>query len=365
VHWPLLVFYKYFVFRPIGLTDKIILLLLSFILGFILYHLIERQFMRRSTPAKALGLTTIFGTVAIGVIACNIVISHEGILSRVPEANRAFIGDPVQFHIQNYGGYGFTLDPILGDQTGRESGVIGGDSFALQYAYGLDKILKDGNMLLRGEFQHGCILSSKYTRIVNNVPQENCRQTYKRMISKLSGHDQPLIIAQHWAGYQGEIVGADNRRVDTSTETEYKRVLEDILDSMRDDIGDRELFIVGSQPIRLGGSAPQCLMRPSYIMQPCLSMMEYDRSLSSSNFVNQILSNYAESRPRTKFIDPADTLCHLGKCNNFSEGRILYSDSVHLSREGSAVAARAIFDRIGKSLSTAKLEENSDKSGLN
>ena len=348
VHWPLLVFYKYYVSRPIGLEDKLGLFLASFILGALLYALVERQFMRRSRIAKQAGLAAVFGSVAVGLAACIVVIQHEGMPSRVPESNRAFVGDPVQFHIHNYGGAGYQLSTVIGDTAGKKIAVLGGDSFALQYAHGLDEIMKADYELMLGEFQHGCILSGTFTRIVNNVPQANCRDTYRRMISRLEGNDLPLIIAQHWAGYRGQIVDGDNKRIASLEDSDYRQVLVEILDGTRKDIGSRKMIIIGSQPILPGGASPQCLTRPAYLRQPCVDKMEYDQESSASVFVNNVLADYASGRYNTYFVDPAHTLCRNGRCKTFVEGKIFYSDAVHLSKDGSSIAAEGILRQIRK-----------------
>ncbi|WP_373420532.1 SGNH hydrolase domain-containing protein [Pseudomonas aeruginosa] len=116
-------------------------------------------------------------------------------------------------------------------------------------------------------------------------------------------------------------------------------------------MGGRDLYIVGGQPFKSNSlDTASCLMRPSYIHQRCESIISYRKSDSKSEETNSILIEFARKHKKTHFIDVSPSLCSNGSCTPFRDGKILYSDPTHLSKEGSDIAslARISHDRINK-----------------
>ncbi|WP_434571580.1 acyltransferase [Pseudomonas sp. Z3-6] len=347
VHWPIAVFYKYYVFRSITLPEKLVLLAASFVLGTILYLSVERLFMGKWKHVKSVGLTAVAASVATLAYGSVQVIERSGITSRIPAEYLKFASDPVNFHTNNYGGYGYSLEPILGDAKGRLVGVMAGDSYALQYAKGIDNELKGKGLALSGVFRHGCILSKEYTRILNNVPRQDCKDAYAKALSKLEGNDLPFILAQSWSGYSNKIADHEGKNIERDGKREYSDVIEDILLRARIDIGDRPFFIVGSQPFLYEKiNAVSCLLRPRYVAQGCEALLEFSLEESSSFQINKTLKRFASSYPNTFYIDAASALCRDGICKTVRDGKILYSDATHLSLEGSLISAKPMLDVI-------------------
>ncbi|MBA1278124.1 acyltransferase family protein [Stutzerimonas stutzeri] len=347
VHWPLVVFYKYYVFREITLSEKLALLVTAIALGAALYYSVEKLFMAKRKLIKPIGISAIAAACAVSVYGCSVVLKYEGIKSRVPAEYLSFASDPKNFHINNYGGHGYRLDTVLGDKRGEPIAIFGGDSFALQYAKGFDHELAGSGKYIDGVFQHGCVISGEYTRVLNNVPRQACRDKYADMIKKLDGNDLTLIYAQSWTGYrgilsnsQGDIVGTD--------EASYQLVLLDMLERMRSDIGpNRKMIIIGSQPfLSADKSAASCLVRPQYVAQECDSQLSYKVESSAPYSVNAELRNFAKKHHNTFYIEPANSLCNKGICKAYDEGKILYSDGSHLSIDGSIIASRTIVRDI-------------------
>ncbi|WP_413794638.1 MULTISPECIES: acyltransferase family protein [unclassified Pseudomonas] len=339
VHWPLLVFYKYYVFRETSPMEKIVLLLTSIALGAALYYSVEKLFMAKRNFIKPLGLIAIATASAISIYGCSIIISSEGMKNRVSKEYLNFTNDPKNFHINNYGGNGYKLDAPLGDTQGKALAILAGDSFALQYAHGLDSSLNTSGGFIQSQFQHGCLFSKNYVRLVNNHPVKGCRESYDALLKKLSSNQLPLIIAQHWAGYRGQIADENLELIDSTSDDRYRDIIFDLLAKIRADIGNRKLIIIGSQPISKGGSPAECILRPSYVTQPCESLLSYNRKKSMSEFTNGILNDFAHTHSNTYFLDPSNAFCPKDQCRNISAGKILYSDYVHLSKDGSDVAA--------------------------
>lgn len=350
VHWPIAVFYKYYVFRELVIWDKLALISLAFILGYIQYKFIEKIFISKKKLVTISGLAaSVVGSLAISYAGGSI-ISNSGYPIRVSPQYLEMARDPVKFHRSNYGGQGFTLDQKLGNQNGEELAVIGGDSFALQYASGIDTLLSKEGKFIDGSFQHGCVLSSEYTRMLNNVPRQDCRDTYSSILSKLHNKSIPFIYAQSWDGYRDKIADKSGELVTTRTDQEYVELIFKILDGVRADIGDRPFIVVGSQPyLSMDKSATTCLLRPSYIPQGCEKLLHYRADQAYSFEINQALKKFASQTPNTYYVDAYDELCPGGNCSTVLDGSILYSDATHLSKSGSLIAAKPILDKTADS----------------
>lgn len=347
VHWPISVFYKYYVFRSISLPEKVALLAASIVAGALLYRCVERLFMGKWQFIKPVGLSLVTASVAALAYGTTLVIDHEGMKSRVPAEYLAFAADPANFHTNNYGGHGYSLEPLLGDATGRKAAVIAGDSFALQYASGLDQELKAKGISMSGVFRHGCVLSKEYTRILNNVPRQDCRESYSKALSELDGNNLPFIFAHSWEGYSGMIADHEGNNAEKDYNKNYSAVITDILQRARKDLGDRQLIIVGSQPYMYEKmNVVSCLLRPRYVTQGCETLLKYSVESSSPYAINKVLKEFAESTPNTFYVDAAQAFCIDGICETVRDGKILYSDANHLSIDGSIIAAKEILKKF-------------------
>lgn len=348
VHWPLLTLYKYYVFREISQPEKITLLLVAIVLGIALYYSVEKLFMGRRKLLKPIGIAIIVSVGALAIYACNIVIDSEGMKTRIPDEQLSFTRDPKSYHIHNYGGHGYNLNSKIGDISGQEAAIFAGDSFALQYAFGLDNTFRGTGFYVQGHFQHGCLISKSYVRLVNNVPVKGCKETNDALTESLSGNKYPLIVAQHWNGYRGQIQHNGGPTTTSIDDQSYRSILFGVLEELKSTAGDRDLLIVGSQPIGNGGAPGECLLRPIFLDQPCEKQLSFRVESSKSEFTNNILREFAERTPRTYFIDPAKAICKESDCLTFDSGKILYSDSVHLSKDGSLKAAGWLSTEIRK-----------------
>lgn len=347
VHWPLVVFYKYYVFRDLSIAEKITLLVTAIAIGAALYYSVEKLFMAKRRPMNNVGLTAIATASALSVCSCTLVIASDGIKSRIPAEYLSFTKDPRNFHINNYGGHGYRQETALGDRHGKPFAVFGGDSFALQYAKGFDVELAASGKYIEGIFQNGCLISGEYTRILDNVPRQLCRDKYADILKKLDGNNLPLIFAQSWEGYKGKISNAKGNVVGADNES-YKQVLLDMLRRMRNDIGpDRKMIVIGSQPfLSFDKSAMSCLARPRYLVQECDNRLSYRVESSVAYSINAEIKAFAESNPNTFYLEPADSLCPSGVCKTYDDGKILFSDGAHLSIDGSLRASHKIVKDI-------------------
>ncbi|WP_445577645.1 Acyltransferase [Pseudomonas sp. E141] len=346
VHWPMIVFFKYYVFREITTPEKLVLLISSIAAGIALYKFIEKPFMTQKRTSRLRGYIFISTSLALISATTTYTMSSSGVPSRIPESLMPPYNNPAEFHIINYGGHGIKTLSRLGDTGGELIGVLAGDSFAHQYAGGLREILKSENRSIYGIFRHGCLLSDEYTVKRNNEPRAECGVSYRGAIKLLKGNNLAFIVAYDWNRYKNVISRTDGSFVDTKNATSYLKVIEDILTKTRKDIGNRKFIIIGTHPHPDRQFNPvSCMMRPTYFDQPCQEKLNYRLADTSSVKINSLLKEFAQSHPNTYYVDTEKSLCNKGVCRTKENGKLLLSDSTHLSLDGSRqVASRLLHD---------------------
>ncbi|EFF72945.1 acyltransferase [Achromobacter piechaudii ATCC 43553] len=341
VHWPIIVMAKYYWFGPLSTSQSIFALAASIALGSALFHLVERPLIRSKgfVPVAA----SIFATGAAISIAFA-VDNHNGLPERVPADYAARYSNPTQFHAEHYGGNGYELDTPLGERNKPISVLLAGDSFALQYASGIDPALASMGRSGRGLFAHGCYFGEVHTRFDNGAPLKGCRERYEDAIDALEGNEVPLVLAQHWVGYITVFSDLNGRKINFKDADQYYETLLSDLAALRAKIGSRVLILVGSPPNASAmNSAASCMFRPRFFSQPCEAKMTYDVDSTLGRSINRKIKQFALAHPNTYFVDPASSLCTAGKCSMIKDGAVLFSDGEHLSREGASAVSSEIM----------------------
>ncbi|WP_353228023.1 acyltransferase family protein [Pseudomonas qingdaonensis] len=347
VHWPIIILYKYYVYREISLSEKLALLSVSVIVGAFQYWAVEKRFIQKNNTAKAIGFVGALTTSAAVAYFCVTIITSNGMPQRIPANNLKMAENPAQYHIKNYGGAGYDLEPILGNKDGKKIAIMLGDSFAWQYSSGLDRSLKEAGLSIKGYFKNGCFMSPEYTRIENGSPRQSCRDMYAKAIEALEGNDLPLILAMSWSGYGNNIADSAGRNVQKEFKTPYNEILTDSLARIRKELGNRNIIIVGSQPfLPTNMNVVSCLIRPDYIDQGCQKSLEYPLEKSFSFSANSALKDFAEKNKNTTYYDSTGVMCQSGKCRSVIDGKIMYSDASHLSIDGSTVVSKDLLKFI-------------------
>ncbi|NWL08981.1 acyltransferase family protein [Pseudomonas hunanensis] len=342
VHWPIVVFYKYFVFREITIAESVGIFIFSILAGWTMYALIESRFMPGKVKTNTIRyLASAAMTAAVFALSWQIVI-NGGFSQRINETYAAAISNPAEFRTKNYGGYGFNSDGLIGKKEGLDAYLVG-DSFSLQYASGLNNALALDGIALMSLTTNGCFISSSYTRLQDNQPRTDCITRYEMSMKLMANDSKPLIFALHWTGYREIMAKTSGEKVYLKDDKAFAKFLAENLHTLRKDTGERSLIIVGSQPfLSANKSVAECLLRPEFIHQPCNDSMQYKVSQAEAFKTNEALKKAVSGMENTYFVDPSVTLCPDGVCGPTLEGRLIYSDNTHLSIDGSAVAGRQI-----------------------
>lgn len=205
IHWPLLVFYKYYVFRPINTFEKISIVVASVILAYVSYSFIENKF-RRINLSSFNKMSVSFAIVlVVALLTSTLIYKNNGYSFRVNEYFKEKMSDAGAFHLQQYGGNGYYAGAhIIGDKTASKvSAVVMGDSFARQYAHAIDVNSKGYKFIT--SMNDGCFFSRNYTTFYAGLPDPKCQQRLNFAIDYSNKFNVPVIFGMRWVGYEGMV----------------------------------------------------------------------------------------------------------------------------------------------------------------
>lgn len=344
VHWPLLVFYKYYIFRDFLLIEKIILLVVSLLLGATLYKLVETRINWKRLNNKLRGCLTIIA-ITLGLTGVLLYTSRagEGLPSRVA------IPELYNSDYQDWGGRRYNFNAILGNPEGQKIAILAGDSFTGNLADGVDRALSNTDQAIQMVFYPGCIISE-----IDISPQTTaeCRQVSTEVIALTNKLNLPLILSQAW----GTSILLEERQVTTlsayKTRETYFQFITENLNDIHTKIGGKPLILIGSVPYRYWGENDQeCLLRPSAGMGICAQEIPpYHYTQSPAYEFNEFLKAYAQAHENVFYIEPSMVSCPDEGICTAQRNAMLYYDGFHTSVYGSRVVSTYIVEELRKIL---------------
>ncbi|HDI4959688.1 TPA: acyltransferase [Salmonella enterica] len=339
IHWPVLVFYKYYVFRPINTFEKISIVVASVILAYVSYSFIENKF-RRINLSSFNKMSVSFAIVLVGaLLTSTLIYKNDGYSFRVNEYFKEKMNDAGAFHLQQYGGNGYYAGAhIIGDKTASKvSAVVMGDSFARQYAHAIDVNSKGYKFIT--SMNDGCFFSRNYTTFYAGLPDPKCQQRLNFAIDYSNKFNVPVIFGMRWVGYEGMVSDPQGNQKKFSNEDDFiKFSVSNILNNISAFNG-KKVVILGAPPGTDGvGGVEKCVNRPSYLPLLCTKHLNTDDKDTFNKRMNSAIKSALNGSNNVMFIDPYDYLCQDGKCMTMTDDyQFIYSDAIHLSKSGAAL----------------------------
>ncbi|EEK8465003.1 acyltransferase [Salmonella enterica] len=348
IHWPLLVFYKYYIFRPLYTFEKVSLVIVSLLLAYVSYMLIENKFRRINLSGINVMSASFVAMLALIVFSSTMIYRHDGFSFRVNEYFKEKMNDAGAFHLQQYGGNGYYAGAhIIGDKTApKVSAVIMGDSFARQYAHAIDVNSKGYKFIT--SMNDGCFFSRNYTTFYAGLPDPKCQQRLNFAIDYSNKFNVPVIFGMRWVGYEAMISDTEGNQKKFTNESEFiKFSIKNIKNNIEAFKG-RKVVLLGAPPGTEGvGGVEKCVNRPSYLPLECTKYLETENRDTINKRINIAIKNEFAGYKNVLFIDPYDILCKDGKCSTMNDDyQFIYSDAVHLSKSGAKLVWSKSKDKI-------------------
>lgn len=344
IHWPLIVFYKYWVFRELNIQEKILILFSSFFIAYFMYVYIENKYRKinlRELSAKSITLTA---SIFICAFLFSFTISKNGFVWRTNGVSPEMLTE--EYSKRLYGGDGVrqSIKVILGDEKSKPSFVIMGDSYSRQYANAISNfMIKNGESAV-GFFKDGCFFSNNTPLNIKGKIESGCVNVAKKAISFANENNIPIIFSQSWMNYRDKVFydGLDTKSLSNEEYADFN--VNNIIE-IKNSVNNR-LIVIGMPPASgsIGGSL-SCITRPSFIKQKCVSALASDYK----DWKYEINSRMEKSLQSNgiHFINPYNLMCDGVKCYSLGDdGEPLYSDATHLSKYGANYVWPKMHDQI-------------------
>jgi peptidoglycan/LPS O-acetylase OafA/YrhL len=341
VHWPLIVYFSYASLNAIDTAQKGIILALTLVLSVLMYYLIDKPCRivktRESLLNFAIGCAGVMAVIAVLIFTVRLDMGWQW---RIDEKYRVLIARPLKFHEENYGGVGMPSEVVssLGAANIAPSFIFIGDSFAAQYGHGLREMLTPANRSAQILFDHGCLMLPGLTTFTFNALDVSCQAELPRIEQLIKDNNLPIVVAQSWLTYYEQLGDASGTPLRFENYDNYYQALIDGIDRLRQMMGDqRKLVVIGLTPgIREQKSLARCFKVPHIITNGCAEHVSVNQEeVLYGLVVNQKLMEYAKQHPNVTILNPYDALCKDGQCMAIQAGKLYYSDTSHLSLDGS------------------------------
>ena len=362
-HWPVIILYRYWVYRPLEPIEMIGCAAFSFLSAVLLHHFVETRFRRpwasqKNSERVAVGSRLIISMTALAAIA-SLIPLKQGWDWRLPENNRAAqVFQTAHFPCGN--------SPSLHSETGCEFMnserldnhlVILGDSHALALARGLEQTRAAENTRATLIARYGTLPFHGVTTYGGKWKAGDFGDTFEHLAT--TSPDMIVLHArfdQYWWSEDADTnyptwigKGSQSPQATLPSQAAFISGLDATLD--RFNASKAKVVLVGAVPYP-GLDSSQCLLRPQYLLtdeqldQSCAGYSR-DASMYRAGAVNEIIRAKAEAAGFL-FVDPIDLFCSedTPTCTRIHDGKVIYSDGDHLNQVGSEILARAVWQAL-------------------
>ncbi len=354
VHWPIVVFWTY-LDTEITKYDKIYILLLSFVLAYISYKFVEQPFRKKEVTFKSIKLKLLlligFPALAWGGIH---MYKHDGWTWRVN--NKIDIEDGYNaslFHKEFYGGTGYKKYGLVsGNNISEKNIILVGDSHGLHYAKGLeDVLLKEKSISFYTSSLNSFLYLPNFTRTTqgkdwDSLTTKDFEKTIELINSMPNNKNTVVILSHSWLS-QLKIAGIKNSenkllRKNIGIEEIKKGIIE-----FKNLIEDRQLIVIGQVPTTNKEILYDIFTRPRFFVKT-KNIEEYLIMELNNEYkqFNDYILEYSLNTKAFVFLNPCDVLCENNLCITTVDNKLIYSDSTHLSVDGSIFVINRLKKKI-------------------
>jgi peptidoglycan/LPS O-acetylase OafA/YrhL len=340
VHWPLIVFYRYWTMVPLTLLEMVGLYVGSLALGVVLFAVIEKPFRYGLPPDSfvqklwphtvAATMSGLLVIVPVGTLAFATSVSvARGVPSRIKIVQQAgelsFAGDVCDSRRSRCS---------FGDIASSRIVYLMGDSHALNLLSGLDELFKRHGIKGIALYDHGCLFLYGTRAFFKGVPDSGCERNVSAAYRQIASDRWPVIIAGAYGGYTRGIGPVDGEVYDGVGADYVAWIRQRFAESLRQIHADERVTVVLKQTYDAGVDLPRCLARPQATAAACAP-----RSLAGSRedaaTIDAMVESLRREAPGLVILDPKSAFCPDETCTVKIGDELLFRDSVHLTHAGS------------------------------
>lgn len=353
VHWPLVVYYRYWVFGDISPREKLLLGIVSILLGWALFRFIETPLRRptKTVPNSKFGAGACAATIVLAVCATSVIVG-EGFRWRLPQ-DLELRADGTKALVLTCSEIQW-IDGVsackMGDKARTAADlVLIGDSHAQALADAVPAALppKGSALLLHSPGK----LPFLHVRTIDGSKASDTN--FDSTLHRVANSDASLVMlharfALHWnttrpsdEGGRPKFVGDHQGTAPKDVAHSQRNFIKGLTDTVRllKESG-KEIVLIGAVP-HLGVDLPSCFSRPSYLLSVeqlndgCGGLTR-EHAVARAGEVNSILKDLGEELGYI-FVDPVPIFCpdETAKfCRRIEGNKLLYKDDDHVSRYG-------------------------------
>jgi peptidoglycan/LPS O-acetylase OafA/YrhL len=341
-HWPIIVFYGYWIIREFELIEKVAMILVTYIIAWLSWRFIETPFRLKRKIGFA-PIKTYFSAIITSVILALLGLFlhyQDGMHSRfleegavvkstesINKSNKCFMSTD-----ENYHGWGFEDCRIQINDNAKYT-LLWGDS----HANHLWKGLKANSKMLNENFilysSAGC--PPIFDVEVNGRP--NCRSNNTNVRNILKDNNiQKVILASSWS-YAQKAGDVDLARLSATIKEIRSAKL--------------KIVIINQVPI-YSLNNPQFLAKR--LSQRNSPMDDYWMKPIGGKQVSEEIRKIVEGTP---IFSPMNVFCDEGLCKIYSNGRLMVTDMAHLSKDGSVFLTTKLIQYLNDIDTTYSLDD--------
>ncbi|ACT59079.1 acyltransferase family protein [Hirschia baltica] len=362
IHWPLIILYRYWAFRPLNAWEMIILAGVSMLLAELMYRLVEERF-RLPWAGNQKGEVRLVGFVVSSIVMAigfsgSLIAYQNGWNWRLSEARQEA---NLETHLSIHCGANFKslaeTACAFGQPKKDPDIVVIGDSHALEFAKGFEALVQADDLSAVLVRQYGVLPFKGVTTYGGEWKVGDFEENLTRVADVPS---QIVVIharfAQYWWGIDAEgepptRIGFQDGSPDgiEPSQHAFRVGLDNTLAHFKN--AGSKLVVIGAIPYP-GLDSSQCIVRPSYLIsedhseKSCEGLTRME-SKERASAVNRVLKKRVEQEGHL-FIDPTSVFCPetQSTCLRMFDGKVIYHDSNHLNGVGASILADYVWAMI-------------------
>jgi peptidoglycan/LPS O-acetylase OafA/YrhL len=337
IHWPILVFVKYYLIRELLYHELFFLLFLSIVISYYFWFYVEDYF-RKKLPFKfPIKLITILLALLFSAYFVNFF--GKSFTNRLL-LNNLLIANSVDSHFRcNVVNYSFDRGQkacIFFDSKHKNEIALLGNSHAQMYGYAFENIVQALSINGRILALDGCLPTTTY-----NISKE-CIDKAAINLSKIieDKNITAVLIGMNWD--HSFLFDKYNNKIVKNVDLILVQSLHQL--SLELNKYNKKIIIIG--PVSIPGyNFAFNLSRKEYFKNNKILLPDYN---DKNNFEKryQDIFNYLNNLQFVTLVKPHEVQCTNSKCNFLINGKSIFSDNNHLSKDGSLLMQDLLLKSI-------------------